>query len=71
MKHSLRALKHPNFRLFFAGQTVSVIGTWIHTVAMSWLVYRLSGSALLLGLTGFASMAPLFFFAPLTGLLAD
>jgi MFS family permease len=71
MKHSLRALKHPNFRLFFAGQTVSVIGTWIHTIAMSWLVYRLSGSALLLGLTGFASMAPLFFFAPLTGLLAD
>jgi MFS family permease len=71
MKHSLRALKHPNFRLFFAGQTVSVIGTWIHAVAMSWLVYRLSGSALLLGLTGFASMAPLFFFAPLTGLLAD
>jgi MFS family permease len=71
MKHSLRALRHPNFRLFFAGQTVSVIGTWIHSVAMSWLVYRLSGSALLLGLTGFASMAPLFFFAPLTGLLAD
>ena len=71
MKHSLRALRHRNFRLFFAGQTVSVIGTWIHTVAMSWLVYRLSGSALLLGLTGFASMAPLFFFVPLTGLLAD
>jgi MFS family permease len=71
MKHSLRALRHPNFRLFFAGQTVSVIGTWIHTVAMSWLVYRLSGSALLLGLTGFAAMAPLFFFAPFTGLLAD
>jgi MFS family permease len=71
MKHSLRALRHRNFRLFFAGQTVSVIGTWIHSVAMSWLVYRLSGSALLLGLTGFASMAPLFFFAPLTGLLAD
>jgi MFS family permease len=71
MKHSLRALKHPNFRLFFAGQTVSVIGTWIHTLAMSWLVYRLSGSALLLGLTGFAAMAPLFFFAPVGGLLAD
>jgi MFS family permease len=71
MKHSLRALRHRNFRLFFAGQTVSVIGTWVHTVAMSWLVYRLSGSALLLGLTGFASMAPLFFFVPLTGLLAD
>lgn len=71
MKHSLRALRHPNFRLFFAGQTVSVIGTWIHSVAMSWLVYRLSGSAFLLGLTAFASMAPLFFFAPVGGLLAD
>ncbi len=71
MKHSLRAFRHPNFRLFFAGQTVSLIGTWIHTMAMSWLVYRLSGSALLLGLTGFASMAPIFFFAPVGGLLAD
>jgi MFS family permease len=71
MKHSLRALRHPNFRLFFYGQTVSVIGTWIHSIAMSWLVYRLSGSAFLLGLTGFASMAPLFFFVPLTGLMAD
>lgn len=71
MKHSLRALRHPNFRLFFAGQTVSVVGTWVHSIAMSWLVYRLSGSAFLLGLTGFASMAPLFFFAPVGGLLAD
>ena len=71
LKHSLRALRHSNFRLFFTGQTVSVIGTWIHSIAMSWLVYRLSGSAFLLGLTGFASMAPLFFFVPLTGLMAD
>ena len=71
MKHSLRAFRHPNFRLFFAGQSVSLIGTWIHTMAMSWMVYRLSGSALLLGLTGFASLAPIFFFAPLCGLLAD
>ena len=54
MKHSLRALRHPNFRLFFFGQTVSVIGTWIQSIAMSWLVYRLSGSAFLLGLTGFS-----------------
>ena len=71
MIHSLRAFRHPNFRLFFAGQSVSLIGTWIHTMAMSWLVYRLSGSALLLGLTGFASLAPIFFFGPLGGLLAD
>ncbi|MCC6532776.1 MAG: MFS transporter [Burkholderiales bacterium] len=71
MKHSLRAFRHSNFRLFFAGQSISVIGTWVHAVAMSWLVYRLSGSALMLGLTAFASMAPIFFFAPLGGLLAD
>lgn len=71
MKHSLRAFKHPNFRLFFAGQSISLIGTWIHTMAMSWMVYRLSGSAFLLGLTGFASMAPIFFFSPLGGLAAD
>lgn len=71
MKHSLRAFKHPNFRLFFAGQSISLVGTWIHTMAMSWMVYRLSGSAFLLGLTGFASMAPIFFFSPLGGLLAD
>jgi len=71
MKHLLRAFRHRNFRLFFSGQIVSVIGTWVHTVAMSWLVYRLSGSALLLGLTGFASMFPILLFAPLGGLLAD
>ncbi len=71
MNHSLRAFRHPNFRMFFAGQSVSLIGTWIHTMAMSWMVYRLSGSAFLLGLAGFASMAPIFFFAPLGGLLAD
>jgi len=71
MKQALRAFKHPNFRLFFAGQSVSLVGTWIHSVAMSWLVYRMSGSAFLLGLTAFASMAPMFFFAPLGGLAAD
>ena len=71
MIHSLRAFRHPNFRLFFAGQSVSLIGTWIHTMAMSWLVYRLSGSALLLGLTGFASLAPIFFLGPVGGILAD
>ena len=71
MKHSLRAFRHRNFRLFFAGQSVSVIGTWIHAVAMSWMVYRLSGSALLLGLVGFASLAPILVIAPLAGLVAD
>lgn len=71
MKQALRAFKHHNFRLFFAGQSISLVGTWIHTMAMSWMVYRLSGSAFLLGLTGFASMAPIFFFSPLGGLAAD
>lgn len=71
MKQALRAFKHPNFRLFFAGQSISLIGTWIHTMTMSWMVYRLSGSAFLLGLTGFATMAPIFFFSPLGGLAAD
>lgn len=71
MKHLLRAFRHRNFRLFFSGQSVSVIGTWVHTVAASWLVYRLSGSALLLGLTGFAAQFPILLFAPLGGLLAD
>jgi len=71
VKQALRAFKHPNFRLFFAGQSISLVGTWIHTMTMSWMVYRLSGSAFLLGLTGFASMAPIFFFSPLGGLAAD
>lgn len=71
MKHTLRAFRHRNFRLFFAGQSLSVIGTWIHVVAMSWMVYRMSGSALLLGLVGFASLAPILLFSPLAGLIAD
>lgn len=71
MKHSLRAFRHRNFRLFFSGQSVSLVGTWIQQVAMSWLVYRLSGSPFLLGLTAFASMAPIMFFAPFGGLIAD
>jgi len=71
MKHSFRAFRHPNFRLFFAGQSLSVIGTWVQSIAMSWLVYRLSGSPFLLGLTWFASLAPVLVLAPLGGLLAD
>lgn len=71
MNHSLRAFKHRNFRLFFTWQSVSIVGTWVHAIAMSWLVYRLSGSALLLGLTSFASMVPILLFAPIGGLFAD
>lgn len=68
---ALRALRHRNFQLFFSGQLISLIGTWMQSVAQSWLVYRLTGSALLLGSVGFASQIPVFLFAPLGGIVAD
>ncbi len=67
----VRALRHRNFQLFFSGQLISLIGTWMQSVAQSWLVYRLTGSALLLGAVGFASQIPVFLFAPLGGITAD
>src|SRR5271155_1114243 len=67
----IRALRHRNFQLFFSGQLISLIGTWMQSVAQSWLVYRLTGSALLLGSGGFASQVPVFLFAPLGGIAAD
>ncbi len=67
----VRALRHRNFQLFFSGQLISLIGTWMQSVAQSWLVYRLTGSALLLGSVGFASQVPVFLFAPLGGIAAD
>jgi MFS family permease len=66
-----RALRHRNFRLFFSGQSISLIGTWMQRVAVAWLVYRLSGSAFMLGLVGFAGQIPLFVLAPLAGVMAD
>jgi MFS family permease len=66
-----RALRHRNFQLFFGGQLISLIGTWMQTVAQSWLVYRLTGSGLLLGAVGFASQIPVFLVAPLGGITAD
>jgi MFS family permease len=66
-----RALRHRNFQLFFGGQLISLVGTWMQTVAQSWLVYRLTGSGLLLGSVGFASQIPVFLFAPLGGITAD
>jgi MFS family permease len=68
---TLRALSHRNFQLFFGGQLISLIGTWMQTVAQSWLVYRLTGSALLLGSVGFASQIPVFLMAPVGGTVAD
>ncbi|MBX9811967.1 MAG: MFS transporter [Burkholderiales bacterium] len=71
MKHSLRAFRHRNYRLFFFGQSLSVIGSWTQQIAMSWLVYRLSGSAWLLGVTGFAGQIAILLFAPFGGIWAD
>jgi len=66
-----RALRHRNFQLFFSGQMISLIGTWMQNVAQAWLVYRMTGSGLLLGSVGFASQIPVFLFSPLGGIAAD
>lgn len=71
VKEILPALGHRNYRLFFAGQGLSLIGTWIQQVAMSWLVYRLTGSAFLLGVIGFTSQIPSLVLSPVAGVLAD
>jgi MFS family permease len=71
MIHSLRAFHHRNFRLFFYGQSVSLIGTWTQQIAMLWLVYRLTHSAFLLGVTGFASQIAILVFAPFGGIWSD
>jgi MFS family permease len=70
-KRILRALRHRNYRLFFGGQSISLIGTWLTRVATSWLVYRLTKSALLLGVVGFAGQIPSFLLAPFAGVLVD
>jgi MFS family permease len=67
----LRALRYRNYQLFFGGQIVSLTGTWITTTATSWLVYRLTGSALLLGVVGFASQFPAFLLTPFAGIFVD
>src|SRR3954471_1812961 len=66
-----RALQHRNFRLFFGGQSISLIGTWITRVATSWLVYRLTGSELLLGIAGFCGQIPTLIITPFAGVLVD
>ncbi len=71
MRTTLRALRHRNFQLFFAGQLISLIGTWMQSVAQAWLVYRLTGSSLLLGSVAFASQFPVFLIAPFGGTTAD
>ncbi len=66
-----RALRHRNFALFAAGQSIALIGYWMQTIAVSWLLYRLTGSATLLGVLGFASSVPILLLAPLAGLWSD
>jgi MFS family permease len=67
----LRALRHRNYRLFFGGQSISLVGTWITRVATGWLVYRLTGSDLLLGIVGFCGQIPTLFLAPVAGVYVD
>jgi MFS family permease len=71
MIHSLRALRHRDFQLFFAGQGVSQIGIWLQLIATSWLIYRLSGSTFLLGLSAFALQIPFLVLAPVAGVWVD
>src|ERR1700683_1849424 len=71
VRTTLRALRYRNFRLFFAGQLLSLIGTWMQNVAQSWLVYRLTGSSTLLGMVGFSGQIPVFLMSPIGGLIAD
>jgi MFS family permease len=70
-KNLLRALRHRNYKLFFSGQLVSLIGTWMQSLAMGWLVYRMTNSAFMLGLVGFASQIPTFFISPFAGVFLD
>jgi MFS family permease len=67
LSHLFRALRHRNYRLFFVGQGISLIGTWMQSIALGWLVYRLTGSKMLLGFVPFCNQLPSFFIAPFAG----
>jgi MFS family permease len=71
MSHAWRALRHRNFKLFFAGQTISVIGTWMTRLATTWLVYQLTHSALLLGVVSFAGQIVSFLLGPFAGVWVE
>ena len=71
VRTTLRALRHRNFQLFFSGQFVSLCGTWMQSVAQDWLVYRLTGSALLMSLVAFAGQIPVLLLSPVAGIVAD
>jgi len=70
-KDIFKSLHSRNYRIYFIGQGVSLIGTWMQNIALSWLVYRLTGSVFLLGLIGFTSQIPTFFISPFTGVITD
>lgn len=71
VKTTLRALRYPNYRLFYFGQGISLIGTWLQMTALGWLVNRLTGSTMMLGVVGFANRAPSALLTPLAGVLVD
>jgi len=71
LKLMFRALKYSNYRLFIGGQSLSLIGTWLQMVAMTWLVYRLTNSAFMLGIIGFAGQIPMLVVTPFAGVFAD
>ncbi|MFO7999491.1 MAG: MFS transporter [Bacteroidales bacterium] len=71
LRQIFRALKYRNYRYYYFGQSISLIGTWVQNIAMGWLVYRLTGSALLLGTIAFALQIPSLFITPFAGVLAD
>lgn len=71
MHAALRAFRYRNFRVFYVGQGLSLLGSWLQTIATSWLVYRLTGSALMLGIAAGAQQLPILFVAPLAGVWAD
>ncbi|HTS75735.1 MAG TPA: MFS transporter [Bryobacteraceae bacterium] len=68
---ALRALRSPNYRLFFTGQSISLMGTWMTRIATAWLVYRVTNSAFLLGVVSFSGQIPAFFLAPIAGVWVD
>jgi len=69
--HFTRAFRHRNYQLFFGGQIISLTGTWMQSVAESWLICRLTGSSALLGATSFVTLVPVFLFATIGGTVAD
>ena len=67
----VRAFRHRNFRLYFGGQSISLVGTWVQQIALGWTIYQLTHSSLLLGLVSFAGQLPLFLLTPFAGVLVD